>query len=147
MKLLLSSMFIVLLLVLPQEFVEATGSATLDSLSTVSSPFNIYKLLELRVSYVALLRMFQVIMMIDVHIKEGDVDEAELHKMYRRPKINCEFACARRCREASRVKVCARACGSCCARCQCVPPGTYGNKAACPCYATLKTHGSKPKCP
>ncbi|KAK9095949.1 hypothetical protein Sjap_021446 [Stephania japonica] len=114
MKLLLS-MFIVLLLVLPQEFVEASDSTTLDSLST---------------------------------IKEGDVGEvAALHKMYLRPKINCEFACARRCRESSRVKVCARACGSCCERCQCVPPGTYGNKAACPCYATLRTHGRKPKCP
>ncbi|KAL1225834.1 Gibberellin-regulated protein 9 [Cardamine amara subsp. amara] len=62
-------------------------------------------------------------------------------------RINCGYACARRCREASRKKMCHRACGSCCAKCHCVPPGTSGNKAACPCYAKLRTHGNKLKCP
>ncbi|KAK6132401.1 hypothetical protein DH2020_033840 [Rehmannia glutinosa] len=62
-------------------------------------------------------------------------------------KINCNYACSRRCMKTSRKKVCHRACKSCCARCNCVPPGTYGNKNLCPCYATLKTHGNKPKCP
>ncbi|KAK8951299.1 Gibberellin-regulated protein 1 [Platanthera zijinensis] len=52
-----------------------------------------------------------------------------------------------RCRKASRKNVCTRACGTCCFRCHCVPPGTYGNKNACPCYAGLRTHGRKPKCP
>ncbi|GAB4861431.1 hypothetical protein Ancab_036634 [Ancistrocladus abbreviatus] len=62
-------------------------------------------------------------------------------------KINCNGACAMRCRKASRKNVCSRACKSCCMRCHCVPPGTYGNKNACPCYARLKTHGGRPKCP
>ncbi|XP_057973624.1 gibberellin-regulated protein 9-like [Malania oleifera] len=70
-----------------------------------------------------------------------------LHKKYPTRKINCNYACGRRCREASRKNVCSRACKACCARCHCVPPGTYGNKAACPCYASLRTHGHKPKCP
>ncbi|KAF3777327.1 Snakin-2 protein [Nymphaea thermarum] len=29
-------------------------------------------------------------------------------------------------------------------RCNCVPPGTYGHKNVCPCYASLKTHGDQP---
>ncbi|XP_010260041.1 PREDICTED: gibberellin-regulated protein 9-like [Nelumbo nucifera] len=74
-------------------------------------------------------------------------DLAALYRYYRRPKINCHFACARRCRKSSRKNVCTRACGTCCMRCRCVPPGTYGNKKACPCYARLKTHGHRPKCP
>ncbi|CAL9020945.1 unnamed protein product [Prunus brigantina] len=68
-------------------------------------------------------------------------------KAHHLPKINCDYACSRRCRKASRKKICKRACKSCCERCHCVPPGTYGNKKACPCYAKLKTHGNKPKCP
>ncbi|XP_020246688.1 gibberellin-regulated protein 9 [Asparagus officinalis] len=66
---------------------------------------------------------------------------------HRRPKINCSFACARRCRKSSRKNVCHRACGTCCLRCHCVPAGTYGNKNSCPCYARLRTHGKRPKCP
>ncbi|XP_051149974.1 cypmaclein-like isoform X2 [Andrographis paniculata] len=62
-------------------------------------------------------------------------------------KINCDSECKRRCSKASRFKVCYRACSSCCADCGCVPPGTYGNKNVCPCYANQKTHGNKPKCP
>lgn len=60
---------------------------------------------------------------------------------------DCSSACSRRCKEASRKKRCTRACKSCCMRCHCVPPGTYGHKNACPCYARLKTHGNKLKCP
>ncbi|OMP07985.1 Gibberellin regulated protein [Corchorus olitorius] len=62
-------------------------------------------------------------------------------------KINCKYACAWRCTKASRKNVCHRACKACCHKCHCVPPGTYGHKSACPCYAKLKTHGNKPKCP
>ncbi|XP_030467981.2 gibberellin-regulated protein 9 [Syzygium oleosum] len=62
-------------------------------------------------------------------------------------KINCSYVCARRCSKSSRKNMCHRACKTCCARCHCVPPGTYGNKNACPCYAKLKTHGNRPKCP
>ncbi|KAH0460668.1 hypothetical protein IEQ34_011331 [Dendrobium chrysotoxum] len=87
--------------------------------------------------------------------QEYDVDGSDLagnasslYKLsHRRPKINCNYACAMRCRKASRKNVCERACGTCCLRCSCVPPGTYGNKNACPCYAGLRTHGRKPKCP
>ncbi|XP_039171077.1 snakin-2 isoform X1 [Eucalyptus grandis] len=62
-------------------------------------------------------------------------------------KIDCGAACAARCRLASRQKMCKRACGTCCARCNCVPPGTSGNEDVCPCYATMTTHGGRHKCP
>ncbi|WVZ87668.1 hypothetical protein U9M48_034273 [Paspalum notatum var. saurae] len=40
-----------------------------------------------------------------------------------------------RVRGAAEPVQCRRACGSCCARCHCVPPGTAGNHHVCPCYA------------
>ncbi|KAK6276958.1 hypothetical protein POUND7_017281 [Theobroma cacao] len=80
-----------------------------------------------------------------VNVDEGS-DTVALNKTYHK-KINCNYACSRRCRKASRKNVCHRACKTCCKRCHCVPPGTYGHKHACPCYAKLKTHGNKPKCP
>ncbi|KAH9307613.1 hypothetical protein KI387_035524, partial [Taxus chinensis] len=49
----------------------------------------------------------------------------------------CKTACTGRCKAASLNDQCLRACGTCCARCNCVPPGTYGNKELCPCYASL----------
>ncbi|KAL8459631.1 hypothetical protein ACS0TY_036104 [Phlomoides rotata] len=69
-----------------------------------------------------------------------------LKKHYTRT-INCKYSCARRCSKSSRKNLCHRACKSCCSKCHCVPPGTYGNKNLCPCYAKLKTHGNRPKCP
>ncbi|XP_045833051.1 gibberellin-regulated protein 1 [Trifolium pratense] len=62
-------------------------------------------------------------------------------------QIDCNGACVARCRLSSRPRLCQRACGTCCRRCNCVPPGTYGNQEKCPCYASLTTHGGKPKCP
>ncbi|KAL4285314.1 hypothetical protein GQ457_16G013090 [Hibiscus cannabinus] len=62
-------------------------------------------------------------------------------------KIDCGGACAARCRLSSRPHLCKRACGTCCARCNCVPPGTAGNQEMCPCYASLTTHGGRRKCP
>ncbi|KAI6687626.1 hypothetical protein NL676_024454 [Syzygium grande] len=62
-------------------------------------------------------------------------------------KIDCDAACAARCQLASRQRLCHRACGTCCARCSCVPPGTSGNTDVCPCYATMTTHGGRLKCP
>ncbi|KAL1554352.1 Snakin-2 [Salvia divinorum] len=62
-------------------------------------------------------------------------------------KIDCKNACAKRCKLSSRPNLCKRACGTCCSRCNCVPPGTYGNYDACPCYASLTTHGNRRKCP
>ncbi|KAI3745909.1 hypothetical protein L6452_08320 [Arctium lappa] len=60
---------------------------------------------------------------------------------------NCGEKCLLRCSKASRTKMCLRACGTCCERCHCVPPGTYGNYDACPCYADLTTHEGRRKCP
>ncbi|KAF5740859.1 gibberellin-regulated protein 1-like precursor [Tripterygium wilfordii] len=60
---------------------------------------------------------------------------------------NCGWACLWRCVSSKRPNLCNQACGSCCAQCNCVPPGTSGNYEACPCYATLKTHNGKRKCP
>ncbi|EYU37879.1 hypothetical protein ABFS82_02G016100 [Erythranthe guttata] len=62
-------------------------------------------------------------------------------------KIDCKGACAERCKLSGRPNLCKRACGTCCAKCNCVPPGTYGNYEACPCYASLTTRNNKPKCP
>ncbi|KAI4389613.1 hypothetical protein MLD38_001821 [Melastoma candidum] len=62
-------------------------------------------------------------------------------------KIDCGLACTGRCQLSSRQKLCQRACGECCVRCNCVPPGTSGNKEFCPCYARLTTHNNRFKCP
>ncbi|KAL5073874.1 hypothetical protein RYX36_012858, partial [Vicia faba] len=43
-------------------------------------------------------------------------------------QIDCNGACAARCRLASRQHLCHRACGTCCRRCDCVPPGTSGGQ-------------------
>ncbi|XP_041018754.1 gibberellin-regulated protein 1-like [Juglans microcarpa x Juglans regia] len=61
--------------------------------------------------------------------------------------IDCGAACDARCQLSSRPHLCKRACGTCCARCDCVPPGTSGNYDACPCYANMTTHGGRRKCP
>ncbi|KAG7579609.1 Colipase [Arabidopsis thaliana x Arabidopsis arenosa] len=63
------------------------------------------------------------------------------------PKIDCKSRCQERCMLSSRPNLCHRACETCCARCNCVPPGTYGNYDKCPCYANLTTHGGRRKCP
>ncbi|KAL8135681.1 gibberellin-regulated protein 1 [Apium graveolens] len=62
-------------------------------------------------------------------------------------KIDCGAKCAERCKLSGRPNLCHRACGTCCERCSCVPPGTYGNYDVCPCYANLTTTGGKKKCP
>ncbi|OMO84633.1 Gibberellin regulated protein [Corchorus olitorius] len=61
--------------------------------------------------------------------------------------IDCGLACQGRCRLSKRPNLCKRACGSCCAKCKCVPPGTAGNHNACPCYANLLTRNKFHKCP
>ncbi|KAL9239578.1 hypothetical protein vseg_013887 [Gypsophila vaccaria] len=61
---------------------------------------------------------------------------------------DCGGLCAVRCGQHSRPNRCMRACGTCCVRCKCVPPGTHGNHEVCgPCYANMTTHGNRPKCP
>ncbi|KAJ8477043.1 hypothetical protein OPV22_020770 [Ensete ventricosum] len=62
-------------------------------------------------------------------------------------EINCPGKCSHRCSKASRHKMCMRACIACCHKCHCVPRGTHGHKEECPCYAHMKTHHGKPKCP
>ncbi|XP_062074386.1 gibberellin-regulated protein 1 [Humulus lupulus] len=61
--------------------------------------------------------------------------------------IECGGSCAARCQLSSRPRLCKRACGTCCRRCNCVPPGTAGNLEVCPCYANMTTHGGRRKCP
>ncbi|XP_076920852.1 snakin-2-like [Bidens hawaiensis] len=62
--------------------------------------------------------------------------------------VDCGGLCAIRCGKHSRPNVCTRACGTCCQRCKCVPPGTHGNREVCGrCYTDMLTHGNKPKCP
>ncbi|XP_057973149.1 snakin-2-like [Malania oleifera] len=63
------------------------------------------------------------------------------------PTIDCGTACAARCQLSSRQNLCKRACGTCCARCNCVPAGTSGNEDTCPCYANMTTHANQHKCP
>ncbi|XP_020228023.1 gibberellin-regulated protein 11 [Cajanus cajan] len=62
--------------------------------------------------------------------------------------IDCGELCKSRCSAHSRPNVCHRACGTCCVRCKCVPPGTSGNRELCgACYTDMTTHGNRTKCP
>ncbi|KAK6938954.1 Gibberellin regulated protein [Dillenia turbinata] len=80
-----------------------------------------------------------------LHLIEADQSATDTGKGA--PKIDCGAACTARCGSSSRPNLCKRACGTCCARCNCVPPGTYGNLDDCPCYANMTTRGNKRKCP
>ncbi|KAJ4842504.1 hypothetical protein Tsubulata_041106 [Turnera subulata] len=63
-------------------------------------------------------------------------------------ELDCGKLCNQRCILHSRPKLCNRACGTCCVRCKCVPPGTSGNREVCgTCYTGMTTHGNKTKCP
>ncbi|RVW46603.1 Gibberellin-regulated protein 14 [Vitis vinifera] len=65
-----------------------------------------------------------------------------------RTRLDCVPLCDQRCKAHSRKNICVRACMTCCDRCKCVPPGTYGNREKCgKCYTDMTTHGNKPKCP
>ncbi|KAL7143851.1 hypothetical protein ABFS83_08G219400 [Erythranthe nasuta] len=59
----------------------------------------------------------------------------------------CKPRCTYRCSATSHKKPCMLYCLKCCAKCLCVPPGTYGNKQTCPCYNVWKTKEGRPKCP
>lgn len=61
--------------------------------------------------------------------------------------FNCDAKCEYRCSEAGRKDRCLEYCGICCAKCQCVPSGTYGHKDECPCYRDWKNSKGGPKCP
>lgn len=60
---------------------------------------------------------------------------------------DCGPACSKRCSATHHLNACMYFCEYCCARCLCVPPGTYGNKQSCPCYNNMTTKEGKPKCP
>ncbi|CAN4088245.1 unnamed protein product [Withania somnifera] len=63
-------------------------------------------------------------------------------------QLDCGGLCKYRCSLHSMPNICFRACGTCCVRCKCVPPGTFGNREMCgKCYAEMTTHGNKTKCP
>ncbi|MQL68768.1 hypothetical protein Taro_001041 [Colocasia esculenta] len=86
--------------------------------------------------------------LIDAHIVESRL--AAAHTGNGRSllaPIDCGSACDARCRLSSMPNLCKRACGTCCGRCNCGPPGTSGNEDVCPCYANMTTHGGKHKCP
>nr|AAW83819.1 GASA2-like protein [Pelargonium zonale] len=59
----------------------------------------------------------------------------------------CGPRCSERCSNTQYKKPCLFFCNKCCAKCLCVPPGTYGNKQFCPCYNNWKTKRGGPKCP
>ncbi|XP_011099948.1 protein RSI-1 [Sesamum indicum] len=59
----------------------------------------------------------------------------------------CRPRCTYRCSATSHKKPCMFFCLKCCAKCLCVPPGTYGNKQTCACYNNWKTKEGGPKCP
>ncbi|CAN4102078.1 unnamed protein product [Withania somnifera] len=63
------------------------------------------------------------------------------------PGNRCGEACNQRCSATSHKKPCLLYCNKCCEWCQCVPPGTYGNKECCSCYNNWKTKRGGPKCP
>ncbi|KAI8533773.1 hypothetical protein RHMOL_Rhmol10G0035100 [Rhododendron molle] len=66
----------------------------------------------------------------------------------KKPQIECNPLCVGRCKLHSRKQVCLRTCMTCCDRCKCVPPGTYGNREKCgKCYTDMTTTGGRPKCP
>ncbi|KAH9759072.1 hypothetical protein WN944_008854 [Citrus x changshan-huyou] len=84
-----------------------------------------------------------------LHLVAADqmVNTNEGASSYPTPTIDCGAACKARCQLSSRPNLCHRACGTCCARCKCVPPGTSGHLEVCPCYATMTTHHGRRKCP
>ncbi|KAL8554662.1 hypothetical protein ACS0TY_002738 [Phlomoides rotata] len=59
----------------------------------------------------------------------------------------CGSGCKQRCARAGVQDRCLKYCGICCAKCNCVPSGTYGNKHQCPCYRDMVNSKGKPKCP
>ncbi|KAI3410724.1 uncharacterized protein J3R85_018489 [Psidium guajava] len=67
-----------------------------------------------------------------------------MHQLPPPRHLDCDEACAVWCHLSSPLRLCKRACGTCC---DCMPPGTSSNYDACPCYANMTSHGGRPKCP
>ncbi|ESW25671.1 hypothetical protein PHAVU_003G055500 [Phaseolus vulgaris] len=83
---------------------------------------------------------------IEGHLTHSELVKGPIRKLL--SFVDCGERCKVRCSLESRPKICTRACGTCCSRCKCVPPGPYGNREVCgKCYTDMTTHGNKPKCP
>ncbi|XP_024537243.1 uncharacterized protein LOC9649775 isoform X2 [Selaginella moellendorffii] len=99
----------------------------------------------------ALVVLLVVVLMMQQHCQGGDVGEnhpsSALTTARRLQNINCGSACDYRCSKADAHDRCIKYCNICCGKCNCVPPGTYGNKETCPCYNNLKNSKGGPKCP
>ncbi|XP_021296661.1 protein RSI-1-like [Herrania umbratica] len=72
---------------------------------------------------------------------------AEAYSSAKLRPSDCQPKCKYRCSATSHKKPCMFFCLKCCAKCLCVPPGTYGNRQVCPCYNNWKTKEGGPKCP
>ncbi|KAJ3673042.1 hypothetical protein LUZ60_006416 [Juncus effusus] len=60
----------------------------------------------------------------------------------------CGKKCDGRCSAKGEASRCKPYCLMCCAKCNCVPSGTYGNKDECPCYRDMVSPKTKrSKCP
>ncbi|XP_009764733.1 gibberellin-regulated protein 5 [Nicotiana tabacum] len=90
-----------------------------------------------------------VVLKLAKYLNNGDLALAPAPAPAPHPsQLDCGGLCKYRCSLHSRPKVCIRACGTCCLRCKCVPPGTFGNREMCgKCYTGMTTHGNKTKCP
>ncbi|XP_019197256.1 PREDICTED: gibberellin-regulated protein 13-like [Ipomoea nil] len=98
--------------------------------------------------------MEDIVLRLSSYLNEGQYLEANIMAPAAAPApvhpvpLDCGGLCSHRCSLHSRKNVCLRACGTCCARCKCVPPGTSGNREMCgKCYTEMTTHGNRPKCP
>ncbi|XP_039691244.1 gibberellin-regulated protein 14 [Medicago truncatula] len=61
---------------------------------------------------------------------------------------DCIPLCYVRCKLHLRKVECMTQCMTCCDRCQCVPPGTYGNREKCgKCYTDMRTFLDEIMCP
>ncbi|KAK6246603.1 hypothetical protein QUC31_001359 [Theobroma cacao] len=74
---------------------------------------------------------------------------SEVRIMVAAERQDCQTKCAFRCSKSWKPKMCHKTCNTCCQRCNdgCVPPGPTANRDVCPCYAQMKTHGNRYKCP
>ncbi|GAB4856003.1 Protein gast1 [Ancistrocladus abbreviatus] len=80
------------------------------------------------------------------HLQQGNLQMHGITHGSLRPQ-ECGPRCTARCSATSYKKPCMFFCQKCCAKCLCVPPGTYGNKQVCPCYNNWKTKRGGSKCP
>ncbi|KAJ9172984.1 hypothetical protein P3X46_016163 [Hevea brasiliensis] len=92
----------------------------------------------------ASLRCTSLLLLLSLHLFITFSDMAEGAKFR---ASDCKPKCTYRCSATSHKKPCMFFCLKCCAKCLCVPPGTYGNKQVCPCYNNWKTKEGGPKCP